>query len=69
MSETALRELLDQRIVVLDGAWGTMLQGAQLKPEDFRGDLIAADHEQALSLEFRLALIHRAVRCARRTAS
>ncbi|MEV4320131.1 methionine synthase [Actinocrispum sp. NPDC049592] len=38
-----LRELLDQRIVVLDGAWGTMLQGARLTPEDYRGDLIA-DH-------------------------
>ena len=38
MSETALRELLDQRVVVLDGAWGTMLQGAKLTPEDYRGD-------------------------------
>jgi 5-methyltetrahydrofolate--homocysteine methyltransferase len=36
MSETALRELLDQRIVVLDGAWGTMLQNAKLKPEDYQ---------------------------------
>ena len=36
--ETALRELLDQRIVVLDGAWGTMLQGAGLTPADYRGD-------------------------------
>src|SRR5689334_11645981 len=35
-----LRDLLDQRIVVLDGAWGTMLQGAQLTPEDYRGDLL-----------------------------
>ncbi|MCW2863422.1 MAG: methionine synthase [Actinoallomurus sp.] len=34
----ALRELLDQRVVVLDGAWGTMLQGAQLTPDDYRGD-------------------------------
>jgi 5-methyltetrahydrofolate--homocysteine methyltransferase len=38
-----LRDLLDQRIVVLDGAWGTMLQGAQLTPEDYRGELLA-DH-------------------------
>src|SRR6185437_6478727 len=38
-----LRELLDQRIVVLDGAWGTMLQNAQLTPEDYRGELLA-DH-------------------------
>ncbi|WP_328526478.1 methionine synthase [Kribbella sp. NBC_00359] len=38
MSETALRELLDQRVAVLDGAWGTMLQGAKLTPEDYIGD-------------------------------
>jgi 5-methyltetrahydrofolate--homocysteine methyltransferase len=36
--QTELRALLDQRIAVLDGAWGTMLQGAKLTPEDFRGD-------------------------------
>ncbi|MCG8920637.1 methionine synthase [Actinokineospora sp. PR83] len=40
----ALEELLAQRVAVLDGAWGTMLQGAKLSPEDFRGDLIGADH-------------------------
>jgi 5-methyltetrahydrofolate--homocysteine methyltransferase len=40
----ALRELLDRRIVVLDGAWGTMLQAAGLTPEDYRGDRIGADH-------------------------
>jgi 5-methyltetrahydrofolate--homocysteine methyltransferase len=34
----ALRDLLDQRVAVLDGAWGTMLQGAGLTPEDYRGD-------------------------------
>lgn len=33
-----LRKLLDERIVVLDGAWGTMLQNARLTPQDFRGD-------------------------------
>ncbi|GGK24601.1 5-methyltetrahydrofolate--homocysteine methyltransferase [Pilimelia terevasa] len=38
-----LRELLDRRIVVLDGAWGTMLQGAQLTPADYRGSRFA-DH-------------------------
>jgi 5-methyltetrahydrofolate--homocysteine methyltransferase len=38
MSETALRELLDQRIAILDGAWGTMLQGAELTPADYTGD-------------------------------
>ncbi|HET6709459.1 methionine synthase [Amycolatopsis sp.] len=37
-SEARLRELLDQRVAVLDGAWGTMLQGAGLTPADYRGD-------------------------------
>ncbi|MDI5942198.1 hypothetical protein QLR68_29550, partial [Micromonospora sp. DH15] len=40
----ALRRLLAERIVVLDGAWGTMLQGAKLSPADYRGDLIGDDH-------------------------
>jgi 5-methyltetrahydrofolate--homocysteine methyltransferase len=34
-SESALRELLTQRIAVLDGAWGTMFQNAKLSPEDY----------------------------------
>ncbi|HEY3560701.1 MAG TPA: homocysteine S-methyltransferase family protein, partial [Kribbella sp.] len=38
MSETALRALLDQRVAILDGAWGTMLQGAKLQPADYQGD-------------------------------
>jgi 5-methyltetrahydrofolate--homocysteine methyltransferase len=38
VSETALRELLDERLAVLDGAWGTMLQRAKLGPADYRGD-------------------------------
>ena len=41
----ALRQLLDERILVLDGAWGTMLQGAKLTPGDYRGDLIG-EHPQ-----------------------
>ncbi|MFB4306768.1 methionine synthase [Actinomadura sp. GTD37] len=44
MTHTNLRELLEQRIAVLDGAWGTMLQGAGLKPEDYRGDRVGGDH-------------------------
>ena len=36
LSRRKLTELLDQRVVVLDGAWGTMLQGAGLTPEDYR---------------------------------
>ncbi|MCT9929623.1 methionine synthase [Planotetraspora sp. A-T 1434] len=34
----ALRELLDERVLVLDGAWGTMLQGAGLTAADYWGD-------------------------------
>jgi 5-methyltetrahydrofolate--homocysteine methyltransferase len=37
----ALRDLLDERVVVLDGAWGTMLQGAGLTPADYQGDRFA----------------------------
>ena len=33
-----LSELLEQRIVVLDGAWGTALQDAGLTPADYRGE-------------------------------
>ncbi|WP_433332021.1 methionine synthase [Spirillospora sp. CA-294931] len=31
-----LRELFGRKVVVLDGAWGTMLQGAGLTPDDYR---------------------------------
>jgi 5-methyltetrahydrofolate--homocysteine methyltransferase len=38
-SRTALlRDLLAQRILVLDGAWGTMLQGRGLVDADYRGE-------------------------------
>ncbi|HEY6479745.1 MAG TPA: methionine synthase [Streptosporangiaceae bacterium] len=37
-STVALRKALSERILVLDGAWGTMLQGAGLGPEDYRGE-------------------------------
>ena len=42
MPVAALRELLGQRIVVLDGAWGTRFQDAGLTPDDYRGDRLAA---------------------------
>ncbi|KAB2371601.1 methionine synthase [Actinomadura montaniterrae] len=41
-----LRGLLGERVVVLDGAWGTMLQGAGLTPGDYRGERIGGDHEK-----------------------
>jgi 5-methyltetrahydrofolate--homocysteine methyltransferase len=40
---TALAELLASRIVVLDGAWGTMIQNQGLTPADYRGERFA-DH-------------------------
>ncbi len=36
-------DLLQQRVAVLDGAWGTMLQGAGLTAADYRGERLA-DH-------------------------
>jgi 5-methyltetrahydrofolate--homocysteine methyltransferase len=39
-----LTQLMSERVLVLDGAWGTMLQGAELTPADYRGDLIGPDH-------------------------
>jgi 5-methyltetrahydrofolate--homocysteine methyltransferase len=47
-STTALREALSQRILVLDGAWGTMLQGAGLAPEDYRSERFR-DHPRELT--------------------
>ena len=44
-AEAALRGLLGQRIVVLDGAWGTMFQGTGLTPADYRGERLR-DHPQ-----------------------
>src|ERR1700722_8300463 len=31
--------MLDERILVLDGAWGTMLQGVGLAARDYRGEI------------------------------
>jgi 5-methyltetrahydrofolate--homocysteine methyltransferase len=42
-----LRQRLDERIVVLDGAWGVLLQGKGLSEEEFRGDRFA-DHDRDL---------------------
>ena len=43
----ALRDLMDQRVLVLDGAWGTMLQRAGLTPADYVGDRFG-DHPRHL---------------------
>ncbi|MCG3170352.1 MAG: Methionine synthase [Pseudomonadales bacterium] len=41
-SSQTLRAALDQRILVLDGAMGTMIQAHRLEEEDFRGERFAA---------------------------
>src|SRR5262249_8505159 len=42
MSATArFRAQLDERIMVLDGAWGTLIQAAGLSPADYRDDSLA----------------------------
>jgi len=46
-TEADLRQLLEQRIVFLDGAMGTMIQQHKLEEEDFRGDLFKA-HDKEL---------------------
>ena len=37
--EKDIREILEKRILVLDGAMGTMIQQEKMEEEDFRGDL------------------------------
>src|SRR4030088_3222969 len=44
-SAKALRELLNQRILVLDGAMGTMLQQQELTAEDFGGAALEGCNE------------------------
>ncbi|HTP70009.1 MAG TPA: methionine synthase [Dongiaceae bacterium] len=44
-SEKALRELLSERILVLDGAMGTMLQQRHLSAEDFGGPALEGCNE------------------------
>ena len=37
-TEEDLKDLLNERIVIMDGAMGTMIQQEKLEEEDFRGD-------------------------------
>lgn len=46
--EDELRELLQKRIMVLDGGMGTMIQQKNLEEEDFRGEEFK---EHSLSLK------------------
>ncbi len=41
--EQTLKDLLERRIVILDGAMGTMIQSYELGEDDFRGDIFR-DH-------------------------
>src|SRR5205823_1262426 len=41
---TKISRLGRERILVLDGAWGTMLHSAGLTPADYRGEQFAAHH-------------------------
>ena len=38
MTKLTIQEMLDKRILLLDGAMGTMIQQADLGPEDFGGE-------------------------------
>jgi 5-methyltetrahydrofolate--homocysteine methyltransferase len=44
----AIKQALDKQILVLDGAWGTTLQGFGLSAEDYRGELFR-DHPRDLT--------------------
>jgi 5-methyltetrahydrofolate--homocysteine methyltransferase len=39
---TQIRKIAQERILVLDGAWGTLIHGAGFAPEDYRGERFAA---------------------------
>src|SRR5688572_13308892 len=43
----ALRELLERRIVLLDGSMGVTVQGLRLEEEDYRGERFR-DHARSL---------------------
>lgn len=45
--EYEIREVLKKRIMIFDGAMGTMIQRRQLEEEDFRGNQFA-DHPKPL---------------------
>ena len=47
-STAAIRQALDERILILDGAWGTTLQDMGLTPEDYRSERFR-DHPRDLT--------------------
>src|SRR5208337_2747262 len=57
----ALTEILDQRVLVLDGAMGTMLQQRELTAEDFGGAALEGCNENLVRTRPDVVLdIHRA---------
>ena len=42
---SSLQAALSERILILDGAMGTMIQAYQLQEQDYRGDLLANHHK------------------------
>ena len=46
-ADARLRDLLAQRIAILDGAYGSLMQGLGLTESDYRGALLA-DHDHPL---------------------
>src|SRR6202022_311413 len=60
-SARALRDLLSQRILVLDGAMGTMLQQCQLTADDFGGTALEGCNENLVRTRPDVVLeVHRA---------
>ena len=45
MTKLTIQEMLDKRILLLDGAMGTMIQQADLGPEDFGGEELEGCNE------------------------
>src|SRR5262249_30880595 len=43
-----LRALLQERMVVLDGAWGTMFQNAGLTDDDYHGPVVEGHHKEVV---------------------
>ena len=56
-TEQDLENLVKERIVIMDGAMGTMIQQEKLGEEDFRGDLFK-NHAKELKGNTRSSMPH-----------
>ena len=61
-----LREQSAQRVLLTDGAFGTMIQAYKLTEADYRGDLVLTDDQKGNN---DLLVLTRPVRSARRVRS